>query len=300
MSRPLVSVIMNCYNGERYLQEAIDSVCAQTYKNWEIIFWDNHSTDKSKEIFNSYKDVRLKYFFAPKHTLLYEARNYAIDQAKGELYAFLDVDDLWIPEKLYRQISDFNDKNIGISYTNYYIFNHRYSKPAFSSELPSGIFVTDELLCDYKVGMSTIMIRKDFMKNNSIKFDKRYHIIGDFDFIIRSSMITSIACNQKLLTYWRSHENNESHVKQELMIEEISTWLKSKNNLLSGVGTSCVKNILLHLEIISLINNGQRFSAWKKIFYYRPLGVKWIKLLIRVIIPSSLLKWLRSLFINNA
>ena len=57
---PLVSVIMNCLNCERYLKEAIDSVYDQSYNNWEIIFWDNQSTDKSAEIFKSYKDSRLK------------------------------------------------------------------------------------------------------------------------------------------------------------------------------------------------------------------------------------------------
>ena len=48
---PLVSILMNCYNGEKYLQEAVDSILSQTYQNWELVFWDNRSTDKSAEIF---------------------------------------------------------------------------------------------------------------------------------------------------------------------------------------------------------------------------------------------------------
>ena len=59
---PLVSIIINCFNGEKYLREAIDSVISQTYKNWEVIFWDNQSTDRSARIFKNYKDERLKYF----------------------------------------------------------------------------------------------------------------------------------------------------------------------------------------------------------------------------------------------
>ena len=51
---PLVSIIMNCYNGEKYLSEALDSVLEQTYQNWELIFWDNQSVDKSAEIFKNY------------------------------------------------------------------------------------------------------------------------------------------------------------------------------------------------------------------------------------------------------
>ena len=73
---PLVSIIMNCYQGGRYLQFAIESVLTQTYQNWELIFWDNQSTDRSAEILKNYDDERIKYFYAPKHTLLYEARNF--------------------------------------------------------------------------------------------------------------------------------------------------------------------------------------------------------------------------------
>ena len=65
--QPFVSIIMNCYNGETYLQESINTVLSQTYKNWELIFWDNKSQDKSAEIFKGYKDKRFKYFYATEH-----------------------------------------------------------------------------------------------------------------------------------------------------------------------------------------------------------------------------------------
>ncbi len=76
--QPLISVIMNCYNGEKFLREALDSVLTQTYTNWELIFWDNQSTDKSKDILLSYNDSRLKYFYATQHTNLGKARNLAM------------------------------------------------------------------------------------------------------------------------------------------------------------------------------------------------------------------------------
>ena len=60
----LVSVIVNCYNGEKFLKRAIRSILSQTYKNFEIIFWDNCSTDSSKKIINGFKDKRLKKFFS--------------------------------------------------------------------------------------------------------------------------------------------------------------------------------------------------------------------------------------------
>ena len=60
----LVSIIINCYNGEKYLKEAILSIKAQTYKNWELIFWDNRSHDNSRKIVKSFNDIRIKYFLA--------------------------------------------------------------------------------------------------------------------------------------------------------------------------------------------------------------------------------------------
>ena len=59
---PLVSVIMNCYNGETYLADAIKSILLQTYKNFEVIFWDNQSRDNSAYIYKSFIDKRLKYY----------------------------------------------------------------------------------------------------------------------------------------------------------------------------------------------------------------------------------------------
>ena len=92
---PLVSVIMNCYNGEKYLTESLSSLLSQNYSNWELIFWDNLSTDNSKKIFKNFNDKRFKYFLADKHTVLYEARNLAIKKTSGDYIAFLDTDDIW-------------------------------------------------------------------------------------------------------------------------------------------------------------------------------------------------------------
>src|SRR3972149_5927289 len=89
---PLVSVIMNCYNGARYLREALASVLVQTFTDWEIVFWDNQSADESAAIFKSYSDRRFRYFLAPEHTVLGRARNLAVEQARGEWIAFLDCD----------------------------------------------------------------------------------------------------------------------------------------------------------------------------------------------------------------
>ena len=66
IKKPSVSIIMNCLNGEEYLKDSLSSIVNQTYKNWELIFWDNRSTDKSADILKSFKDKRIRYFYAKK------------------------------------------------------------------------------------------------------------------------------------------------------------------------------------------------------------------------------------------
>src|SRR5271169_200915 len=102
---PLVSVIMNIHNGAAFLREALDSVMAQTFTDWELIVWDDCSTDDSAQIVAGYKDPRVRYFLSPEETPLGKARDGAIRQARGEWLAFLDQDDLWTPTKLEKQMA---------------------------------------------------------------------------------------------------------------------------------------------------------------------------------------------------
>ncbi len=100
---PLVSVIMNIRNGAAFLHEALDSVMAQTFTDWELIAWDDWSTDGSAQIVAGYTDPRVRYFLSPEEPTLGKARDNAIQQARGEWVAFLDQDDLWTRTKLEKQ-----------------------------------------------------------------------------------------------------------------------------------------------------------------------------------------------------
>ena len=116
---------MNCYNGEKYLNSAIESIYNQTYLNWEIIFWDNASKDKSSSIALSYNS-KLKYFKSKKTISLGKARNKALSKCSGDYIAFLDVDDLWMPNKLEEQIKKISqDPKAVICYSDgFYIYNN--------------------------------------------------------------------------------------------------------------------------------------------------------------------------------
>ncbi len=103
----LVSIITPSYNSEKFINECVESVIAQTYTNWELIIVDDYSQDNSKKkiLLLSENDSRIKVVFLDENIGASGARNIALQKAKGKYIAFLDSDDLWEPQKLEKQLS---------------------------------------------------------------------------------------------------------------------------------------------------------------------------------------------------
>lgn len=123
MISQLVSIITPCHNSESYIERAIESVLAQTYQNWELLICDDCSTDNSAEIIKAYtsKDPRIKYFKTEKASgSPTKPRNICIENSKGLFIAFLDSDDIWLPNKLEEQINLLEmDNNAAIAFSYY-------------------------------------------------------------------------------------------------------------------------------------------------------------------------------------
>ncbi len=294
---PLVSVIMNCYNGEKYLRKAIDSVLQQTYRNLEIIFWDNQSTDNSAEIFKSYNDIRLKYFYASSHTLLYAARNYALTKAQGEFISFLDADDWWEKDKLEKQIPLFNDGEVGLVYGNFWLLDERNKdarKVAHRGTLPEGK-VLNQILKDYVIGLLTIVIRRQSIATLDKYFDTRYQIIGDLDIVIRIATEWKLVCIQAPIATYRFHGKNLSILEAERGLGELELWY-SEMAVHPIIGNqSCFKSRLHNISYLKIINHlmqGQRFKAFTLFIKY-PLSFRKLRLLIAIVIPLTVLKAIR-------
>ena len=289
---PLVSIIVNCFNGEKFLHQALDSIIDQTYQNWELIFWDNQSTDGSKAIFQSYQGERFKYYFAEDHTMLYEARNHAVDKANGEFLAFLDVDDTWESEKLEKQLSLFDDENIGLVYGNYLVMDEVENRSYLMSEkiLPTG-WVVDNLLGHHIVGLLTIIVRRKALDSLQIKFDNRFHIIGDFDLLLRMSIDWKFGCIQESVANYRQHGGNESIKHRNRFLEESLTWysemryhpvFSQKKEIYDGFNL-----YLYHGAILKKIEGNQIreiLSVIKKL----PYGILKLKLFIIFVLPKFL------------
>lgn len=117
----LVSIITPSYNSEQFILHAINSVINQSYINWEMIIVDDSSEDNSKDVISSVaeSESRIRTFFLDSNVGPAEARNLALRNAKGKYIAFLDSDDFWHPQKLYKQILFMQRNDIAFSYTSY-------------------------------------------------------------------------------------------------------------------------------------------------------------------------------------
>ena len=120
-AQPLVSVIMPCYNMEKYVADSIASVVRQTYPPWELLIVDDASTDGTVEIAKNLcnNDDRIHFEVKAKHSGIADTRNLCIQMAKGRFLAFLDADDIWHPEKLETQVRFMLENHVGFTYSTY-------------------------------------------------------------------------------------------------------------------------------------------------------------------------------------
>lgn len=161
---PVVSVIMNCLNSSEHLQETLDSLAAQTFTDFEVIFWDNGSTDSSPQIARGHAGLagRLRYFRGEETVPLGAARNLAIARSRGRYVAFLDCDDLWRPEKLARQVACFEaDPHVGLVSTDTEIFDGKHVlKRLFAESRPQRGKAFAALMERQWISMSSAMLSR--------------------------------------------------------------------------------------------------------------------------------------------
>ena len=169
----LVSIIMPNYNSERYIQDTVSSVLAQTYQNWELLFVDDCSSDSSLELVKSFQDDRIHIFSMEKNGGAALARNRAIEEARGKWIAFLDSDDIWMPEKLEKQIAYMHENNISFSYTDYEVINES-NKTITTFKPRLSVCTYKDILKHNYLGCLTVVYNSDqlgkvFMPTNATK-----------------------------------------------------------------------------------------------------------------------------------
>lgn len=220
MRNPLVSIVMVNYNQEKYLKAAVDSVLSQTYQNWELIVVDDGSTDRSKEILNSYEDERIHPYFLEQNRHICYATNYGYARVQGEYLARLDSDDVWREEKLEKQVAfleahpeeqvvftkldiiDEDGKIINDKMSDLYgLYNSRQKNRR------------DWVRFFFYVGNSLIqsgMLMRTSLMRETGDFNLAYMQAHDFDYFVRLVKKTGFAFIEEPLTGYRRTESQNS------------------------------------------------------------------------------------------
>jgi len=230
-----VSIIMNCYNSDKYLKDAIDSIYAQTYTDWEVIFWDNQSTDRSAIIAQSY-DEKLKYFYADEFLPLGAARNKALEKANGEYIAFLDCDDEWLPSKLEMQMRCFaSDSEVDFIYSNSYRLDMKYNKKSLAHKCkqPEG-YIFDLQLQNYSVLINTVILNKTLLFKVDDLFNVQFNIIEEYDLFMRMFLYAKVKYISEPLAIYRIHGRNTSILERARYIEEMKVIVEQFQGIVNN------------------------------------------------------------------
>ncbi len=273
---PLVSVIMNAYYSEEFLAEAIASVVAQTYSNWEIILWENQSSDGTREIAESFNDPRIHYFFAPDKVSLYESRMNALHGCQGDLVAFLDCDDTWMLEKLEIQIKVFRDPSCMVSTTDFIIKNESQHSSIFHRRqvrcetYRKPVFNVVEAITNYSVGMSTVMIRASAARESLPKFPPQFFMIEDVDIVTRIMTDGILVPVRRALTSYRVHGDNYS-TQTDPYGNEWETWVSNLDELVISESdkkalTAWGESQILNSRYRTAVLMGNRIVALRQCF----------------------------------
>jgi glycosyltransferase involved in cell wall biosynthesis len=238
---PVVSVILPTYNCANFLPHSIQSILSQTYDSYEIIVVDDGSTDNTKEVLNPFMQ-RISYIKLEQNKGLPAARNIGIKSALGKYIAFIDADDIWLPEKLQTDIKYFETHSeISMVYSKHINIeeNGRHLDGDTRKRLPSGnIFI--QLFSEQNfIITSSVVVKKDVFETTGL-FDEQLFNCQDWDMWLRITFYFKVAGINKTLVKYRHNphslsKNRNNVLKyQKAVIDKTYNSFKGKENGISG------------------------------------------------------------------
>lgn len=214
MNNEKVSIITPLYNSELYIAEAIDSVLLQSYTDFEMIIIDDHSKDNSVNIVKSYTDDRIRLICLNKNSGAGIARNKGLEIANGRYIAFLDSDDLWLPNKLEKQLNFMKSKSIAFCFSSFYLMDSKGKHLGKYREALEKVDY-DKMLKNNYIGCLTAIYDTDTFGKIYMSDHKKRQDWGLWlKLLSKSKWAESI---QEPLAYYRLGNKSLSHVKWNLI-----------------------------------------------------------------------------------
>jgi glycosyltransferase involved in cell wall biosynthesis len=284
---PAVSVIINLYNGKTSLAEAIESVLAQTFSDWELLIWDDCSTDESVEVVRHYDDHRIRYIRSDVLISLGQARQQAINAARGDWVAFLDQDDVWLPRKLELQLERAREEPnavliYGRTIRSYPSGAERdYDQAHEYAYLPEGDIFRELFTKSCFIAMSSAMFRRDALDGIG-GIPETIAIIPDYYLYTAVARRFPAAAVQEVVCEYRMHADSTLQRKAIAVHEEalrlMDTW---RNDVEPGVLARCRRHHSTQIALAEmqtpasffrglwrLLSDGSILSQLLRPFYY--------------------------------
>lgn len=227
---PKISVIMPVYNGEQYLETALDSLLSQSFQDWELIVIDDGSTDQTPEILSRYTDVRIR-VFQQNNGGEARARNAGLDRVTGEYVAFLDADDAYLPNAL-EDFTHFLDTHaeFGVIFSDGYFCDSQGNRGIRLTEIRPGIY-TGNILEHIILNPAVITVpvctafRNEIVKQHDVRFDPEVGYGTDWDFWTRLAVHVQYGYLDTATCLYRVHDTN---------MTRSATVLKRKSDHIKG------------------------------------------------------------------
>lgn len=231
---PLVSIVIPTFNHGHFLERAIKSILNQTFKDWEAIIIDNHSTDTTDQILESFNDPRIKHQKINNKGVIAVSRNKAISIARGEWIAFLDSDDWWVSDKL-KICFNYINANVDLVYHDLEIKSDKQSffqrKKIKSRKLKKPI-LKDLLIRGNAINNSSVMVRKSLLISvGGISEDESLIAAEDYNTWLKiANLSNNFFYLPKILGYYFIHNQSVSKKDMSVPLEEA---VKEFSNILS-------------------------------------------------------------------
>lgn len=207
---PVVSINLCCYNSERYLAATLDSIVAQTYRDWELVIINDGSRDSTEEIVKRYVAAGWPIQYHPQANAgLGAARNKALELSRGEFIALIDHDDLWMPDKLERQVALFANPRVGLVYSDALVIgaDERVVRPYMPHDrMARGNVLNDLFLADF-LACSTAVIRRSAIDEVG-PFRPELRITEEYELWFRIAGKYEFDFVDAPLMKWRLHATN--------------------------------------------------------------------------------------------
>jgi len=289
---PTVSILMNGFNAELFLKDAIDSVYAQTFSNWEIVFVDNCSTDSTSKIIKQY-DSKIRYFKTHQNIPLGEARNFGLKHCNGEYIAFLDCDDIYLPDKLEKQISLMQSGGYEMCYASTFVINENGREIGKRLVKNKSGNVFSSLLRRYEISMLTVVLKSKFIADNRLHFNTSMSYSPDHNlFMIAATKARTIAISDIVAKYrvWNGSLSRKTidiaPKEYQLTLDALSAANPALRKQLSH-DFECAYNKVKYYEAVSFIYNNDRNGARKKLKEIMMTRLVYFLLFILLFFPIS-------------